>query len=423
MHVYVVLLLSFLATSVGFANEKGRPPRDGHDEFFGAPSFVFQTYQFPGENQSKTKLEVKVGLVNDVIQFVKLSEDKYRASYELTLDIVDKEKSHIDGAVINREIFAGNYQETNSRHKLNRESMAFLLTPGDYELHLDILDLDTRKHLERVEKITVENYDAKTPNLSSLVFLHPNPDADGLEQNLAKVYMQGNEDIFVRFVLSGFTSSDSIHMKYTLKDWDNKPITTWQEEVLAERGVLVVTRSLSEHIHTTGQLSLNIECNQNDKKAYGHDEFIVRVLPNLAKNNDAPKLANIGFGPLKSLMNSGEFKHFMAMDSLHKNEYLDEFWKKRDPSPDTEANELKIEFEQRVNFANEQFSVISKQKPGWSSDRGKIYIRFGRPDMVRNQTNKIDEPPLEIWFYRNSGSRFVFRDKKGDGDFELIHRE
>ncbi|KAA3658347.1 MAG: hypothetical protein DWQ10_11330, partial [Calditrichaeota bacterium] len=399
---------------------------DKHGEFFAAPSFVFQTYQFPGDEDGKTRLEIKVGLVNDVIQFVKLNDDRYRAAYELTLDIVDKEDTRIEGTVVNREIFAESYKETNSRRNLNRESLAFLLTAGEYELHLDILDLDTRKHLKRVEKITVTDFHGKNPNLSSLVFLQTKSGQDDdLEQNLAKTYMQGDKDIFVRFVLSGFLTADSISIKYALKDWNDKPINAWQEKLVADQGPFVITRSLSEHIKTTGQLSLSIECMQNERKAYGHDEFIVRVLPNVTGDEkvEVPTLESVGFEPLKYIMHSGEFKDFMAFDSLQKAAYLDKFWNKRDPSPDTDKNELKTEFEQRLTFANDQFSVISKQKTGWKTDRGKIYIRFGKPDMIRNQTNKIDEPPLEIWFYRKAGSRFVFRDKKGDGDFELIHRE
>ncbi|KAA3652811.1 MAG: hypothetical protein DWQ10_18830, partial [Calditrichaeota bacterium] len=85
MFLNITLFLALVTSS--FANEQGRRS-DKHGEFFAAPSFVFQTYQFPGDEDGKTRLEIKVGLVNDVIQFVQLNDDRYRAAYELPLDIV-----------------------------------------------------------------------------------------------------------------------------------------------------------------------------------------------------------------------------------------------------------------------------------------------------------------------------------------------
>ena len=50
-------------------------------------------------------------------------------------------------------------------------------------------------------------------------------------------------------------------------------------------------------------------------------------------------------------------------------------WHSRDPDPDTEENEFKQEFFERMAYANEHFS---SGKPGRLTDRGRIYIKFGR---------------------------------------------
>src|ERR1051325_7274952 len=52
--------------------------------------------------------------------------------------------------------------------------------------------------------------------------------------------------------------------------------------------------------------------------------------------------------------------------------FIAEFWRRRDPTPDTEENEFREEHYERIAYANEHFS---SGIPGWKSDRGRIYIR------------------------------------------------
>jgi len=57
--------------------------------------------------------------------------------------------------------------------------------------------------------------------------------------------------------------------------------------------------------------------------------------------------------------------------------FIEDFWRSRDPDPDTVENEFKEQFYERVAYANEHFS---SGKPGRMTDRGRIYIKFGKPD-------------------------------------------
>jgi GWxTD domain-containing protein len=94
----------------------------------------------------------------------------------------------------------------------------------------------------------------------------------------------------------------------------------------------------------------------------------------------------------------------------------DEFWKKRDATPETEENEFKVEFFRRVRFANENFSSLG---PGWKTDRGMIYIQYGAPDLIESYPHNVDGPPYEVWSYYNLRRRFVFVDYDGFGRYEL----
>ena len=90
-------------------------------------------------------------------------------------------------------------------------------------------------------------------------------------------------------------------------------------------------------------------------------------------------------------------------------QFVEQFWLRRDPSPDTEENEYREEHYRRLQYANEHFA---SGIPGWKSDRGMIYIKYGAPD-ERDQHNGGTEQrsfeegggttsmfPYEKWRYR-----------------------
>ncbi|MCK4302932.1 MAG: GWxTD domain-containing protein [Candidatus Eisenbacteria sp.] len=95
----------------------------------------------------------------------------------------------------------------------------------------------------------------------------------------------------------------------------------------------------------------------------------------------------------------------------------DAFWERRDQTPELGYNEYKQEFFRRVHYVNETFGVI---RPGWQTDRGRIYIIHGAPtDITRNPLSG-QEWPVEIWHYDQLGLSFVFIDRNGYGNYELV---
>jgi len=94
-----------------------------------------------------------------------------------------------------------------------------------------------------------------------------------------------------------------------------------------------------------------------------------------------------------------ERKIFLELPHSEKEQFIEEFWERRDPDPDTEENEFKMEYFNRIEKATKLF--VSEAKPGWSTDRGRIYILFGPP------TDRIRDPMggdpygrcREVWYY------------------------
>jgi GWxTD domain-containing protein len=100
------------------------------------------------------------------------------------------------------------------------------------------------------------------------------------------------------------------------------------------------------------------------------------------------------FEKTRLIMTGEEITIYKSLpDRASREEFIEEFWKIRDPDPTTEENEAKREFEERVRYANLWFGSYNPyrgrdtgedlgDRSGWSEDRGRIYIVLGQPDVV-----------------------------------------
>lgn len=114
--------------------------------------------------------------------------------------------------------------------------------------------------------------------------------------------------------------------------------------------------------------------------------------------------------------------------------FIENFWRRRDPNPDTEENEYREEYYERIAYANEHFA---SGIPGWRTDRGRTYIAWGKPDSVESHPSggSYERPsyegggststyPFEIWFYRHldgigDGIEIEFVDPTGTGEYRI----
>ncbi len=106
-----------------------------------------------------------------------------------------------------------------------------------------------------------------------------------------------------------------------------------------------------------------------------------------------------------------ERKAFMSLSNDEEREaFIENFWQRRNPNPDSPENEFKEEHYRRIQYANDHFAA---GKPGWKTDRGRIYIMWGQPDSIDSHPSggmyerPMDEGggetstfPFEVWHYR-----------------------
>ncbi len=106
-----------------------------------------------------------------------------------------------------------------------------------------------------------------------------------------------------------------------------------------------------------------------------------------------------------------EAKTFKSLSNdEERDSFIEQFWQRRNPNPDSNDNEYRDEYYARIAYANEHFAA---GEPGWMTDRGHIYIAYGKPDSIDSHPSggsyerPMDEGggetstfPFEVWHYR-----------------------
>jgi len=154
-------------------------------------------------------------------------------------------------------------------------------------------------------------------------------------------------------------------------------------------------------------------------------------------------------GPYKTWLNEevpyiitdDERKAFLTLSNDEEREaFIENFWQRRNPNPDSEENEFREEHYRRIQYANDHYAA---GKPGWKTDRGRIYIMWGPADSIDSHPSggmyerPMDEGggetstfPFEVWHYRylegvgeNVDLEFVDTCQCGDYHFTIDRSE
>ena len=143
-----------------------------------------------------------------------------------------------------------------------------------------------------------------------------------------------------------------------------------------------------------------------------------RTSINSAKQSDLSETYSRWLGEdVVYIITPEEKRAFLMLKSNEEREqFIEQFWRRRDPNLATSENEYRAEYYSRIAHANENFAF--GDTAGWRTDRGRIYIIYGKPDEVQKSSSG------EAWIYnilpdRGRNIRIEFVDRSGTGDFRL----
>ncbi|MFN2431338.1 MAG: GWxTD domain-containing protein [Gemmatimonadota bacterium] len=388
----------------------------GEIPFFADLSFLRGT-------ADSTQTLLGVGLSNSTFQFVKAGEG-YRATYEVGVRL-----RSASGSFENewREtVRAGSFDET----LLGRETVVFQtrfgLLPGTYRLELEVRDAQSGESSEVESEIEVPRVGVPGAGwaISNPVLLRsfepaaaPGPREHVLYPS--HYYATAPEELpFFVEVYRGDGAAAASRLAVTLApDEGGAAVSSVTLDLpAAEEGVSrvygrVPGRGMKAGVYrlaatlqdasgaTLGQSSTKVSVSAVAQWVEQHWEEAVELLAYEATDDEREAL--------EATPPDGRVRAW------------NEFWEVRDPVPATPANEAFESYFRRIAAANASFGT--QLRPGWKSDRGRVYVAFGAPNDVIRRPLQSGAFPVEIWVYDASGFQIAFEDRIGFGNYQIVN--
>jgi GWxTD domain-containing protein len=339
-------------------------------------------------SEGKPELRIYFAIPNDQLTFIKTDEG-FMAKFSLACILRDGKEF---GDIWIREVSLPTYEQTNLSTQYIEEEISIAVEPKDYELEIKVKDLNSHRDADYKDHVYIPDYSRYYYPfaISSLIFR-----TDSILRP-QKVYRIG-------------TKVNLFFEVYYFRD-DKGPFPVHYKISNVEDSIRI------EEPKQVNPVTIEV---QTDNLDIGENEVYVWV-GNFKKQDTievkATFLDDDMIGPLRYIGKAKEVNNVIKAPDTLKRKRWDEFWEKRDPTPGTERNEAEEEFIRRVEYVNETYTSMRK---GWQTDRGRIYIKLGRPDEIERHPFELDSPPYEIWYYYAKRLMFMFKDLHGFGEYIL----
>ena len=345
----------------------------------------------------------------------------WAAGCDVTIVIQGRKNEQVNGDLWSVPIHSAADPSTGSRTEVFRRRFDLPVTPGRLRFEVTVSQTDTGREGTWTYTMEVPPAD-RSVAISDFVFglcsQDSTPLADWSEGGFTpwtrRRYGEENPLACVKGELYDRTAAaDSVYqLRCQILNGNGHSVVSWNEEVPRAngRGEFLLHPSIVDL--TLGAYKLRLDVAVGGDKArrerwFEIDETRVNIF-------DDPKMIRTVIGYVAQ-NDEILLLEDMPTDSLQA--FWDAFWLRRDPTPGTPRNERLAEFLRRIEYVNQRYSIL---EPGWTSDMGRIYIRYGAPDQVDRTPYSNAGPPREVWYYLERGLRFDFLDTEGFGRFRLV---
>jgi GWxTD domain-containing protein len=386
------------------------------------------------DQENRPVIIVTTAIPNSRLVFL-LEDERYISRYRVFLELRPKKGKGTKGEVWQEAVTAENYGATQSSKNISTSSRSFTLEPGDYRAKVSIEVIDTSLRFSREKEIRVVEHGHGLLVISDPVFMIPlrNADEEKPLPGEIRIHTCSEDESFLQ-------SPNAIYHGFDL--WTRVSHTIvgpFSGNGLAVTARIVNARKrtlLYNHSVLTGtgeghlQLCLDF---QIDNLQLGEYEIeISALMPEGGERAAAMGRFSVLFTRssfssrfdqtmeiLSIIADEGELAELREASPDERLEAWRRFWKKRDPTSSTDSNELLDDFLSRLSYVIRHFSQFGH---GWQTDRGKVYIRHGRPDKISDASSGIGRS-YQYWYYYSLGAVFIFEDTVGTGDYQLVSTE
>ncbi len=367
------------------------------------------------DNFEMSRLNIYVQILYDELQFIKI-QDGFEANYEVTVIVYDNDDFQVDGKLWKETIYLNDYDETNSQNDFSFTHTSLDLDPDKYKVVVSVQDLETEKAQGIKFDTQLRNFSKNKITASDIIFLkYVGYDSLGIKSitpELTNPYKGLTAPAWAYFEIYNPTGEPKAEINYTIKGVNSKfeIKDSYSTPLAGPRKLEAFSIPVDSLKHDIYKLTINIKAG---KKVKLEKNFYVRW-------QGIPYTANDIESAIKQVLYIATPDEWKALDKAPEEKKLEEFtkfWKRHDPTPGTEVNEAMEAHYGRVEYANQNFSVM--QREGWKTDRGMVYIVLGPPDDIVREPYPSDMRPWQIWNYYRINRRFEFIDYTGFGDYRF----
>jgi len=423
-----IVLLSLLIVAALYSQSRHKKPEWLHQS--NGPAFNSYILVIPAPDSSNY-IYYTYRIPYSSLVFVR-SGNEYIANFRAMVDLADSSSEVFDRGTNESNVVVEDFNLTNSNSNYLQGFLKFKV-PGDfYELTTVITDLNSQREIPlKPEDIFLNNFNETKiynpiilnsgdyycneekvmmmSNFGGRIPFSPEkydliiPVKD-LETEKLFVTITNRADTVLRSVLTEYFDS-----KLSIFNCDSRLVITEEEDLTVTRNFILsgINENLEEgliviKISKTGE---EVDTEFNRIVFWADKPFSLRE----------PELA---IELLEFIENDKVISEILDNDEEEYPRVLKEYWAQYDPTPETVFNPIMQEYYSRIDYAAREFATIGKAN-GISTDRGRVYIRFGNPDNIERTSNEQGNV-VETWTYSKQDMKFVFVDKKGTGSFTLI---
>jgi len=393
----IFTLILILGVHLNFAYSQRKSSKKNIEEFIVSPFARTITHT------DSVEIAVFIKIPNFALQYVK-QDTQFKAQYEAVIALQSKKGKQISREVWQDSIVVKDYQSTNSFNKYRMLKTAFNVPHGKYKIVASLSDLDTRNSSEKEIKIDLSKY-KKKQFLHTPILLDKSNINWGFKEGFVPATNNATFEINngLTIYLSGKVQPEKkyrIHAKF--KNIDKK--TVLRKAISDETGSGIFEHLIffpKDSIEGMG-MHIDVELVQGKFRSEKSAKITLRKqgISHLVSDFDE------ALHQMIYILEPNEKKELKKVSSKKKEKLFRKFWKRRDPTPDTNVNEMMNEYYRRVAYANVHFDSFLK---GWETDMGMIYIIYGPPDDIERYMLRQRQEPYERWSYYRIHESFTFR--------------
>jgi len=399
----------------------------------GEATFTFDITRFFWSDQI-TEVEVHYAISYNLLSYRNV-EGKLEAPFKVDVKFENLNTGESLHDTVKLVSVIPSYKEAEERNLLALEQFKVYFKPSRYRITMNVVDINTGKKITRSELFYIdslkENLTLSDIELATSIEVDTTTGKftkNGLKviPNPSGIYGKGRDKLY--FYVEVYNLKDNsipYEMNYIILDEEGNIVNNIGPKKNNKRDNITIdidVGALNLVAFKSGFYTLMIEVRDGDISATSERNFQVQkdVVSKREKLAFFTKEEENYYDKIEYIASHKEISLYKTLSDSGKLEFLKRFWIKRDTNPATPENEGLIEFINRIKYVEDKFSTVFKQ--GYYTDRGRIYIKYGQPDIVETYQFEIDYKPYEIWeYYSYGGYRFVFSDLGGDGEFWLVY--